>query len=482
MIKLGIVMDPIANINIKKDSSFAMLLEAQRRGYELHYMEMADLYLINGEARARTRTLSVEQNYDKWYEFTGEQDLPLADLDVILMRKDPPFDTEFIYSTYILERAEDKGTLIVNKPQSLRDCNEKLFTAWFSDLTPETLVTRNKAQLKAFWEKHSDIILKPLDGMGGASIFRVKEGDPNLGVIAETLTEHGTRYCMAQNYLPAIKDGDKRVLVVDGEPVPYCLARIPQGGETRGNLAAGGRGEPRPLTESDWKIARQIGPTLKEKGLIFVGLDIIGDRLTEINVTSPTCIREIEAEFPVSITGMLMDALQDPIFRRSVVYICEHNTNGAMGIIVNKPLENLKIEGILEKLKITPEPRDESIRLDKPVMLGGPLAEDRGFILHTPPSNFASSIRISDNTVMTTSRDVLETLGTDKQPSDVLVALGYASWEKGQLEQEILDNAWLTAPADLNILFKTPIADRWREAAKLIGVDILTMPGVAGHA
>ncbi len=181
MIKLGIVMDPIASINIKKDTSFAMLLEAQRRGYELHYMEMKDLYLINGESRARTRTLSVEQNYDKWYAFTGEQDLPLADLDVILMRKDPPFDTEFIYATYILERAEEKGTLIVNKPQSLRDCNEKLFTAWFSDLTPETLVTRNKAQLKAFWEKHGDIILKPLDGMGGASIFRVKAGDPNLG-------------------------------------------------------------------------------------------------------------------------------------------------------------------------------------------------------------------------------------------------------------------------------------------------------------
>ena len=300
----------IASINIKKDSSFAMLLEAQRRGYELHYMEMADLYLINGEARARTRTLSVEQNYDNWYTFNDEQDLPLADLDVILMRKDPPFDTEFIYATYILERAEEKGALIVNKPQSLRDCNEKLFTAWFSDLTPETLVTRNKAQLKAFWQKHSDIILKPLDGMGGASIFRVKEGDPNLGVIAETLTEHGTRYCMAQNYLPAIKDGDKRVLVVDGEPVPYCLARIPQGGETRGNLAAGGRGEPRPLTDSDWEIARRIGPTLKAKGLIFVGLDIIGDRLTEINVTSPTCIREIEAEFPVSITGMLMDAIE----------------------------------------------------------------------------------------------------------------------------------------------------------------------------
>ncbi|WP_336292342.1 glutathione synthase [Cronobacter dublinensis] len=310
MIKLGIVMDPIANINIKKDSSFAMLLEAQRRGYEIHYMEMADLYLNNGEARARTRLVSVEQDYDKWYAFGTEQDIALADLNVVLMRKDPPFDTEFIYATYILERAEEKGTLIVNKPQSLRDCNEKLFTAWFADLTPHTLVTRNKAQLKAFWQQHGDIILKPLDGMGGASIFRVKEGDPNLGVIAETLTELGSRYCMAQNYLPAIKDGDKRVLVVDGEPVPYCLARIPQGGETRGNLAAGGRGEPRPLSDSDWEIARRVGQTLKAKGLIFVGLDIIGDKLTEINVTSPTCIREIEAEYPVSITGMLMDAIE----------------------------------------------------------------------------------------------------------------------------------------------------------------------------
>ncbi len=310
MIKLGIVMDPISSINIKKDTSFAMLLEAQRRGYELYYMEMADLYLDNGEARARTRKLSVEQNYDSWYTFNDEQDLALADLNVILMRKDPPFDTEYIYATYILERAEEKGTLIVNKPQSLRDCNEKLYTAWFADLTPDTLVTRNKAQLKAFWEKHGDIILKPLDGMGGASIFRVKEGDPNLPVIAETLTLHGTRYCMAQNYLPAIKDGDKRVLVVDGEPVPYCLARIPQGGETRGNLAAGGRGEARPLSESDWAIARRVAPMLKAKGLIFVGLDIIGDRLTEVNVTSPTCVREIEAAFPVSITGMLMDAIE----------------------------------------------------------------------------------------------------------------------------------------------------------------------------
>ena len=316
MIKLGIVMDPIANINIKKDSSFAMLLEAQRRGYELHYMEMGDLYLINGEARAHTRTLNVKQNYEEWFSFVGEQDLPLADLDVILMRKDPPFDTEFIYATYILERAEEKGTLIVNKPQSLRDCNEKLFTAWFSDLTPETLVTRNKAQLKAFWEKHSDIILKPLDGMGGASIFRVKEGDPNLGVIAETLTEHGTRYCMAQNYLPAIKDGDKRVLVVDGEPVPYCLARIPAQGETRGNLAAGGRGEARPLSEKDRWIAAQVGPTLREKGLLFVGLDVIGEHLTEINVTSPTCIREIDNAFGTNIGALLMDAIERKLAAR----------------------------------------------------------------------------------------------------------------------------------------------------------------------
>lgn len=310
MIKLGIVMDPISSINIKKDTSFAMLLEAQRRGYELHYMEMNDLYLYTGQARANTRLLSVKEDKAGWYEFHGEQDIALADLDVILMRKDPPFDTEYIYATYILERVETEGTLIVNKPQSLRDCNEKLFTAWFPELTPDTLVSRRAEHIRAFHDKHQDIILKPLDGMGGASIFRVKPQDPNLSVIIETLTEHGSRFCMAQNFLPAISDGDKRVLVVDGEPVPYCLARIPKSGETRGNLAAGGRGEPRPLTESDWAIARRVAPVLKEKGLIFVGLDIIGDRLTEINVTSPTCAREIEAAFPVSITGMLMDAIE----------------------------------------------------------------------------------------------------------------------------------------------------------------------------
>ncbi|AEX53418.1 MULTISPECIES: glutathione synthase [Rahnella] len=316
MIKLGIVMDPISSINIKKDTSFAMLLEAQSRGYELHYMEMNSLYLRGGEGRATTKKLSVKQDYDGWYEFGTEQDIALQELDVILMRKDPPFDTEFIYATYILERAEEKGTLIVNKPQSLRDCNEKLFTAWFPELTPDTLVTRNAAQLKAFHKEHTDVILKPLDGMGGASIFRLKPEDANVSVVIETLTEHGSRFCMAQNYLPAIKDGDKRVLVVDGEPVPYCLARIPAQGETRGNLAAGGRGEARPLSESDWAIARTVAPVLKQKGLIFVGLDIIGDRLTEINVTSPTCAREIEAAFPISITGMLMDAIEKRLAAR----------------------------------------------------------------------------------------------------------------------------------------------------------------------
>ncbi|HGJ5874675.1 MAG TPA: glutathione synthase [Arsenophonus apicola] len=312
MIKLGIVMDPISTIKIKKDSSFAMLLEAQRRGYEIHYLEMGDLYLLQGEAYGHTKQLiNIKQDTMQWYEFGAEQDIALKNLDVILMRKDPPFDTEYIYATYIFERAEQAGSLIVNKPQSLRDCNEKLFTAWFAKLTPDTLVTRNNKKLREFHQKHGDVIFKPLDGMGGASIFRLTKDDPNVSVIIETLTQHGQRFCMAQDYLPAIKEGDKRVLVVDGEPVPYCLARIPAQGETRGNLAAGGSGEARPLTGSDWKIARTVAPILKEKGLIFVGLDIIGDRLTEINVTSPTCIREIEAAFSdISITGMLFDAIE----------------------------------------------------------------------------------------------------------------------------------------------------------------------------
>ncbi|WP_392551583.1 glutathione synthase [Orbus wheelerorum] len=311
MIKLGIVMDPISQINIKKDTSFAMLQEAQKRGYQIYYMEMSDLFLNGGEAYATTRTLTICNDKQHWFDFANEQTIALSELDVILMRKDPPFDTEFIYATYILERAENAGVLVVNKPQSLRDCNEKLYTAWFAQFTPQTLVTRQTALIKNFYQTHQDIILKPLDGMGGASIFRIKQGDPNVSVIIETLTHNNSQYCMAQTYLPAIKEGDKRVLVVDGVPVPYCLARIPQKGETRGNLAAGGSGEVRALSESDWKIANAIGPSLKEKGLLFVGLDIIGDKLTEINVTSPTCVREIEGHVnDLSITGMLMDAIE----------------------------------------------------------------------------------------------------------------------------------------------------------------------------
>ncbi|MCG9713864.1 glutathione synthase [Shewanella insulae] len=315
MIKLGIVMDPISDINIKKDSSFAMLLAAQSRGYQLYYMEMQDLAMVNGVAMGNMRRLTVKQDPQSWYQLDEAVDTPLADLDVILMRKDPPFDTEFIYATYLLERAEELGTLIVNKPQSLRDANEKLFTAWFSEFTPDTLVTRDAQRIRAFYQEKGDIILKPLDGMGGSSIFRVKAQDPNLGVIIETLTNHGQQYAMAQAFIPDITAGDKRILVVDGVPVPYSLARIPQKGETRGNLAAGGRGVAQPLSESDWTIANTIGPELKKRGLIFVGLDVIGDKLTEINVTSPTCIKEIEAAFDVDITGMLMDAIEARIGR-----------------------------------------------------------------------------------------------------------------------------------------------------------------------
>ncbi|WP_413494080.1 glutathione synthase [Shewanella baltica] len=310
MIKLGIVMDPISEINIKKDSSFAMLMAAQDRGYQLFYMEMADLAMVNGVAMANMRPLTVINDASKWYELGESQDTPMSELDVILMRKDPPFDTEFIYATYMLERAEEQGVLIVNKPQSLRDANEKLFTAWFSEFTPETIVTRDAKRIRAFHQTKGDIILKPLDGMGGTSIFRVKQDDPNLGVIIETLTSYGQQYAMAQAFIPEITKGDKRILVVDGEPVPYALARIPMKGETRGNLAAGGSGVAQPLSDSDWAIARAIGPELKKRGLIFVGLDVIGDKLTEINVTSPTCIREIQAAFDVDITGMLMDAIE----------------------------------------------------------------------------------------------------------------------------------------------------------------------------
>ena len=312
-IKLGVVMDPISSVKVQKDSSMAMMLEAQKRGYEIYYIEMKDLYLEQGQCRANTCTVEVFDDQEYWYQLGESQNIALSELDAVLMRKDPPFDTEYIYATYMLERAEVEGTLIVNKPQSLRDCNEKLFTAWFPELTPRTLVTRNAGQIRSFHQELKDIIIKPLDGMGGSSIFRIKEDDANVGVIIETLTEHGNIYAMVQEYMPAITEGDKRILIVNGEPMPYCLARIPAQGETRGNLAAGGRGEARPLSASDRLIAETIAPELKKRGLFFVGLDVIGDKVTEINVTSPTCIREIEAAYPINISGKLMDAIEDNI-------------------------------------------------------------------------------------------------------------------------------------------------------------------------
>jgi glutathione synthase len=252
----------------------------------------------------------VQRDEKQWFNFVAEQDIALDSLDVIIMRKDPPFDQEYLYATYMLELAEHAGVYVVNKPQSLRDANEKLFTAWFPQCCTETLVTRDASRIKHFLHELGEIIVKPLDGMGGASIFHLREGDPNLSVILETMTEHNSRQVMAQKYLPEIKDGDKRILMINGEPVPYCLARIPASGESRGNLAAGGTGQGRALTDKDRWIANQVGPTLREKGLVFVGLDVIGSTLTEINVTSPTCVQELDKQFGLNISGLLMDHIE----------------------------------------------------------------------------------------------------------------------------------------------------------------------------
>ncbi|MCU7852553.1 MAG: glutathione synthase [Candidatus Thiodiazotropha sp. (ex Monitilora ramsayi)] len=308
-INIGVVMDPIGTIKTHKDSTFAMLLAAQARGWTLHYMEQQDLSLRDGTCFARTRELRVEDNKADWYRFGASRRMALHELDSVLMRKDPPFDMEYIYTTYLLEQAESRGCLVVNRPSSLRDANEKLFTALFPTCTPPTMVTRRAEEIRAFHAEHGDIILKPLGGMGGASVFRVPPQDPNLGVIIETLTQHGTTYTMAQRFIPEITKGDKRILMIDGEPVPYALARIPAEGETRGNLAAGGRGEGVPLSERDHWIAAQVGPELKARGILFAGLDVIGDYLTEINVTSPTCIRELDAQFDLDIAGDLMDVI-----------------------------------------------------------------------------------------------------------------------------------------------------------------------------
>ena len=315
-IKLGVVMDPIADINYKKDTTLAMLWAAQARDWQLYYMEQKDLYLEQGVARARMAGLSVFHDPDAWFDLAEPEDRDLAELDVVLMRKDPPFDNEYIYSTYILEEAERKGTLIVNRCQSLRDCNEKVFATHFPQCCPPVLVSADMARLKAFHQHHQDAIFKPLDGMGGDAIFRAKPDDPNVSVILEMLTQRGRQTIMAQQFIPDIKDGDKRILMIRGEPVPYCLARVPLVGETRGNLAAGGSGRPQPLTDRDLWIAGQVGPSLREKGLLFAGIDVIGDYLTEINVTSPTCIREIDAGYDLDIGGQLMDCIAEELNNR----------------------------------------------------------------------------------------------------------------------------------------------------------------------
>jgi glutathione synthase len=312
-VKLGVVMDPIEAITVKKDTTLAMLLAAQKRDWEIHYMLQSDLYLAQGESRAQVRVLSVRDDEQDWFTLGSGSDMALAQLDVILMRVDPPFDMDYIYSTYLLEQAQREGTLIVNDPQSLRDCNEKLFATQFPQCCPPLLVASDMARLKAFHDQHQDVIYKPLDGMGGASIFRVKPDDPNLSVIIETLTAGGVNQIMAQQFIPDIVNGDKRILVIDGKPVKYGLARIPAAGETRGNLAAGGSGVAQELTERDYWICEQVAPSLRQKGLLFVGLDVIGDYLTEINVTSPTCVREIDRAFDLDIASDLMECIDSKL-------------------------------------------------------------------------------------------------------------------------------------------------------------------------
>lgn len=305
-----VVMDPIENVNLKKDSTMAMLWAAARRGHELGYAVQQDLYIDQGKAFGLISTLEVFENSEQYYRLGEKQKQPIASYDVVLMRKDPPFDMNFVYSTYILEQAEREGAWIINKPQSLRDCNEKLFATQFPELQVPTLVTSQQQLIREFLAQHGDVIVKPLDGMGGTGIFRIQQGGINIGSTLEMLTQNGSLPIMAQRYIPEIVDGDKRILMINGEPVPYCLARIPQNGEVRGNLAAGGLGEARALTEHDKAIAAKVGPFLKAKGLVFVGLDVIGDYVTEINVTSPTCIREIDNQFNTSIADDLFDVLE----------------------------------------------------------------------------------------------------------------------------------------------------------------------------
>ncbi len=307
---VAVVMDPIAAIRIAKDSTFAMLLEAQQRGHRLHYVRPGGLGLRNGRTIAACAPLKVNDDQADWFALGAFAECALGAMDVVLMRTDPPVDENYLHDTQILSLAQREGALIVNDPQGLRDLNEKLGAFLFPECCPPTLVSRDMPALRAFVAEHRDCVLKPLDGMGGRSIFRVRAGEDNINVILETLTANGHASALAQRYLPEIVDGDKRILLVDGEPVPYCLARIPQGGEFRGNLAVGGRGEGRPLSDRDRWIATQVGPELKRRGMIFVGLDVIGDWLTEVNVTSPTCIRELDKQFGLNIAGLLFDSIE----------------------------------------------------------------------------------------------------------------------------------------------------------------------------
>ena len=303
-------MDPIASIAPKKDSSLAMLLEAGRRDADIRYFEQSSLRIIDGHAMGRGRALTVSDSSEAWWSFGETEDMALGDLDVILMRKDPPFDMEYIYTTYMLERASDAGALVVNRPDSLRDMNEKAYTAWFPECTPLTLITRSMADMKAFLAENERIVVKPLDGMGGKSIFVVRKGDNNANVIFETLTDNGRRFAMAQLYIPEISAGDKRILLIDGEPVPYALVRIPSADDNRGNLVMGATGKGQALSSRDRDICERVGPVLRERGVIFAGIDVIGDYLTEVNVTSPTGIRELDRQFSLNIAGLMFDAIE----------------------------------------------------------------------------------------------------------------------------------------------------------------------------
>lgn len=308
--RLAIVLDPLEGIKTYKDTTYAIMREAAKRGHALFVMAQQDVVLQGGDVLAFTRKLDMHEDRLPWYVLGDSQTSALTHFDAVLMRKDPPFDMEYIYSTYLLELAEAAGARIFNRPHAIRNFNEKLSTAKFAQFAPPTLVTRQPDLIREFLGVHSDIILKPLDGMGGSSVFRVAQTDPNLNVIIETMTQLGTRTVMAQRYIPEIKLGDKRILLIDGEAVPFALARIPMPGETRGNLAAGGRGVAQPLSKRDREIAETLAPVLRDQGLFLVGLDVIGDYLTEINVTSPTGFQEITQQSGFNVAGMFVDALE----------------------------------------------------------------------------------------------------------------------------------------------------------------------------